>query len=174
MVVFKKAREEVAQKCRENKWVDFISNEPLLTCSGRFILRDFTYDADKISQQQNDLDVAGTSEKELWVSSHHLAVLYMLTSEMKQTELLRLSRTNFSEAFQLLVHIKVLRLFVESVLRYGLPANYVGLVIKVRFFAVQPIHIPMISSIARDQICQEDFGVAECILQVFGPQIEAE
>ena len=31
----------------------------------------------------------------------------------------------------MLVHLKVLRLFVESVLRYGLPANYVGLVIKV-------------------------------------------
>lgn len=48
-----------------------------------------------------------------------------------QTELLRLSRTNFSESFQILVHLKVIRLFVESVLRYGLPANYTGLVIKV-------------------------------------------
>jgi hypothetical protein len=48
-----------------------------------------------------------------------------------QTELLRLSRTNFSESFQILVHLKVVRLFVESVLRYGLPANYVGLAIKV-------------------------------------------
>lgn len=50
---------------------------------------------------------------------------------LNQTELLRISRTNFSEAFQLLVHLKVLRLFVESVLRYGLPANYIGLAIKV-------------------------------------------
>ena len=48
-----------------------------------------------------------------------------------QTELLQLSRTNFSEAFQLLVHNKVLRLFIESVLRYGLPANYIGFVVKV-------------------------------------------
>jgi hypothetical protein len=48
-----------------------------------------------------------------------------------QTELLRLSRTNFSEAYQILVHLKIVRLFVESVLRYGLPANYVGIVIKV-------------------------------------------
>lgn len=48
-----------------------------------------------------------------------------------QTELLRLSRTNFSESFQILVHLKVVRLFVESVLRYGLPANYIGLAIKV-------------------------------------------
>ena len=54
--------------------------------------------------------------------------------ELCQTELLRLARTNFSEAFQVLVHIKVIRLFVESVLRYGLPANYTGLVIKVLIF----------------------------------------
>jgi len=28
------------------------------------------------------------------------------------------------------VHLKVVRLFVESVLRYGLPANYIGITIK--------------------------------------------
>lgn len=43
-----------------------------------------------------------------------------------------MTRTNFSEAFQLLVHLKVARLFVESVLRYGLPAEYAGVIIKVR------------------------------------------
>lgn len=48
-----------------------------------------------------------------------------------KTELLRVSRTNFSESLQILVHLKVVRLFVESVLRYGLPANYLGIVIKV-------------------------------------------
>lgn len=49
-----------------------------------------------------------------------------------QTELLQISRTNFSESFQILVHLKVLYLFIESVLRYGLPANYVGFITKVR------------------------------------------
>lgn len=48
-----------------------------------------------------------------------------------QTELLQISRTNFSESFQILVHLKVLHSFVESVLRYGLPANYTGFVVKV-------------------------------------------
>lgn len=47
-----------------------------------------------------------------------------------QTELLRLSRTNFSEAYQGLVHLKVTRLFVESVLRYGPPANFTGVIIQ--------------------------------------------
>jgi hypothetical protein len=48
-----------------------------------------------------------------------------------QTELLRLARTNFSESFQILVHLKVIRLFVESVLRYGLPAEYIGIIVEV-------------------------------------------
>lgn len=48
-----------------------------------------------------------------------------------QTDLLRLSRTNFSEAYQLLVHLKVVRLYVESVLRYGLPAEYSAIVLQV-------------------------------------------
>ena len=96
VVVFKRARDEFTQKCRENK----------------FIVRDFVFSEDEIVKQKEELDMADTTEKELW------------------TELLRLSRTNFSESFQLLVHLKVIRLFVESVLRYGLPANYIGLAIK--------------------------------------------
>ncbi len=48
-----------------------------------------------------------------------------------KTELLQLARTNFSESLQILVHLKVIRLFVESVLRYGLPADYIGIVVKV-------------------------------------------
>ncbi|KAJ3571344.1 hypothetical protein NP233_g3813 [Leucocoprinus birnbaumii] len=90
-----------------------IHDEFLQKCRDhKFIVRDFTYSEDDIQKQREELDTANTTEKELW------------------TELLRLSRTNFSEAFQLLVHLKVVRLFVESVLRYGLPANYTGLIVK--------------------------------------------
>ncbi|KZP32300.1 ATPase V1 complex subunit C [Athelia psychrophila] len=96
VVVFKRVHDEFVQKCRENK----------------FIVRDFVFSEDELAKQQDELETADTTEKELW------------------TELLRLSRTNFSESFQILVHLKVIRLFVESVLRYGLPANYTGLVIK--------------------------------------------
>lgn len=58
-----------------------------------------------------------------------------LTCSLAQSDLLRLSRTNFSEAYQLLVHLKAVRVFVESVLRYGLPAEYSGVVVKVRSYA---------------------------------------
>ncbi|CAK5280131.1 unnamed protein product [Mycena citricolor] len=96
VVVFRRAHDEFIQKCRENK----------------FIVRDFVYSEDEVAKQQQELETADTTEKELW------------------TELLRLSRTNFSESIQLLVHLKVVRLFVESVLRYGLPANYTGVIVK--------------------------------------------
>ena len=33
----------------------------------RFIVRDFVYSEDEIIKQQQDLEVAGTTEKELWV-----------------------------------------------------------------------------------------------------------
>ncbi|KAG6885950.1 hypothetical protein C0993_007452 [Termitomyces sp. T159_Od127] len=95
---------------------DFIQDsdylETLLVAVPRFILRDFVYSEAEVAKQWEELHTADTTEKELW------------------TELLRLSRTNFSESFKVLVHLKVVRLFVESVLRYGLPANYLGLVIK--------------------------------------------
>ncbi|KAI6045119.1 ATPase V1 complex subunit C [Pisolithus marmoratus] len=78
----------------------------------KFIVRDFVYSEESIAKEREDLTVADATEKELW------------------TELLRVSRTNFSESFQILVHLKILRLFVESVLRYGLPADYMGLAIK--------------------------------------------
>jgi V-type H+-transporting ATPase subunit C len=45
--------------------------------------------------------------------------------------MLRIARTNFSEGYKALVHLKVVRLFVESVLIYGLPANFTGVIIKV-------------------------------------------
>ncbi|KAI0768501.1 ATPase V1 complex subunit C [Trametes elegans] len=78
----------------------------------KFIVREFTFSEEAIDKQREELETADTTEKELW------------------TELLQLSRTNFSESFQILVHLKVVQLFVESVLRYGLPANYIGFFIK--------------------------------------------
>lgn len=44
--------------------------------------------------------------------------------------MLKLTRINFSEAYQILAHLKCIRLFVESVLRYGLPADYAGVIVR--------------------------------------------
>ncbi|KAF6020859.1 ATP6V1C1 [Bugula neritina] len=41
-----------------------------------------------------------------------------------QGPLVRWLKVNFSESFTAWVHVKALRVFVESVLRYGLPVNF--------------------------------------------------
>ncbi|WVR03777.1 hypothetical protein IAU60_000772 [Kwoniella sp. DSM 27419] len=78
----------------------------------KFIVRDFSYDESALEKQKKELAALEVEEKELW------------------TELLRLTRINFSEAYQILAHLKTVRLFVESVLRYGLPADYAGVIVK--------------------------------------------
>ncbi|KAI7871323.1 hypothetical protein BDF14DRAFT_1765763 [Spinellus fusiger] len=72
----------------------------------RFIVRDFKYDEDALKRQEQELAEAVAAEKD------------------QQTELVRLARTNFGEVFASWVHLKALRIFVESVLRYGLPSNF--------------------------------------------------
>ncbi|KAG0231755.1 Vacuolar ATP synthase subunit C [Actinomortierella wolfii] len=78
----------------------------------RFIVRDFKYNEDALEEQRRELEEMGASEKELWAN------------------LLNLAKTNFGEVFQAWVHLKSLRVFVESVLRYGLPPDFVGFTIK--------------------------------------------
>jgi V-type H+-transporting ATPase subunit C len=131
VVIFKRVHDEFLQKCRENKLdITVVAAAVYLTNPKRFVVRDFVYSEEQIAKQREEFDMADTTEKELWVCYMCYTTLKN-TTYLYQTELLRLSRTNFSESFQILVHLKVIRLFVESVLRYGLPANYVGIVIKV-------------------------------------------
>jgi V-type H+-transporting ATPase subunit C len=44
--------------------------------------------------------------------------------EKQRKNLIRWAKTNFSEAFIGWIHLKAIRVFVESVLRYGLPTNF--------------------------------------------------
>lgn len=46
-------------------------------------------------------------------------------------EALRMGRNGWSESVMILVHVVTLRVFVEAVLRYGLPLDYVTALIKV-------------------------------------------
>lgn len=49
----------------------------------------------------------------------------MVTDKKKQFgPLVRWLKVNFSECFCAWIHVKALRVFVESVLRYGLPVNF--------------------------------------------------
>lgn len=48
-----------------------------------------------------------------------------------QNQLLRLCKTNFGEVFSAWIHIKAQRVFIDAVLRYGLPPDFRGMLIKV-------------------------------------------
>ncbi|WWD16470.1 hypothetical protein CI109_100896 [Kwoniella shandongensis] len=90
-----------------------VRDEFLHKCrENKFIVRDFKWDDSALEKQNKEIAELEVEEKELW------------------TDLLRLSRINFSEAYQILAHLKTIRLFVESVLRYGLPADYAGVIVK--------------------------------------------
>lgn len=72
----------------------------------KFIVRDFTYNEEEL--------LAGRSE-----------ITKLVTDKKKQFgPLVRWLRVNFGESFIAYIHVKALRLYVESVLRYGLPVNF--------------------------------------------------
>merc|ERR1711957_431421 len=50
--------------------------------------------------------------------------------EGMKTGLTRWCRTHYGEAFVAWMHIKVIRVFVESVLRYGLPVDFTAVLFK--------------------------------------------
>jgi hypothetical protein len=53
--------------------------------------------------------------------------------EQIRAALLRWCKINFSEAFMFWVHLKAIRVFVEAVLRFGLPSDFQAILILVRF-----------------------------------------
>ena len=78
----------------------------------KYIVRDFRFDSSLAQKSAEELEDARDKEKfELKKFSESLKVV-------------------FSETFQALTHVKLLRLYVESVLRYGLPTDYAYVVIN--------------------------------------------
>ncbi|XP_048387950.1 V-type proton ATPase subunit C 1-A-like isoform X3 [Stegostoma tigrinum] len=78
----------------------------------KFIVREFNY-----------------SEEELHAEKEEMT---RLSADKKQQygPLLRWLKVNFSEAYIAWIHIKALRVFVESVLRYGLPVNFQAMLLQ--------------------------------------------
>ena len=79
----------------------------------KWVPRDFKAQEGGKEGEMKELHKTETQEKKVW------------------GETLRLCRTGWSESVMSLIHVLVLRMFVETVLRYGLPLDYVGAVIKV-------------------------------------------
>lgn len=72
----------------------------------KFLPREFHYSEDLIHSMRQEFALASRQESQL------------------RGELIRLTRTSFQDILSAWAHIKALRIFVESILRYGLPPNF--------------------------------------------------
>jgi len=77
----------------------------------KFIIRDFLYNEKEIEATRTELTKLTTDKKNQF------------------GPLVRWLKVNFAETFIAWMHVKVLRVFVESVLRYGLPVNFQAMVL---------------------------------------------
>jgi len=78
----------------------------------KFIPREFTWTENASENARKETDNARVLERKLW------------------NETLRLARTAWSDEFMAWIHLKALRVYVESVLRYGLPLEYTSAIIR--------------------------------------------
>lgn len=76
--------------------------------------RDYKFKEGGKEEEKKEVEKASKEERKLW------------------GEVLRLARTNWGEAVMAWIHVLVLRVFVETVLRYGLPLSFICGLIKVK------------------------------------------
>lgn len=82
----------------------------------KWVPREFQYKEGGKEEEEKEVDRVEAEERKLW------------------NETLRLGRTGWSEAVMAWVHVLVLRVFVETVLRYGLPLDFVCGLLTVSIF----------------------------------------
>lgn len=77
----------------------------------KFLVRDFTYNDQELQAGKNELTKLHTDKKKQF------------------GPLVRWLKVNFGECFTAWIHVKALRVFVESVLRFGLPVNFQAMIL---------------------------------------------
>jgi len=77
----------------------------------KFNVRDFVYNAEELQAGKDEMTKLATDKRRQF------------------GPLVRWLKVNFSECFMAWIHVKALRVFVESVLRYGLPVNFQGMIL---------------------------------------------
>uniref|UniRef100_A0A8C5V8Q4 V-type proton ATPase subunit C n=1 Tax=Microcebus murinus TaxID=30608 RepID=A0A8C5V8Q4_MICMU len=142
VTLFRKVIDDFKTKAKENK----------------FTVREFYYDEKEIKREREELSRLLSDKKQQYQTScvalkkgsstfpdHKVKVTPLghpdrpaagQTDRERESEgegegpLLRWLKVNFSEAFIAWIHIKALRVFVESVLRYGLPVNFQAVLLQ--------------------------------------------
>ncbi|XP_058538515.1 V-type proton ATPase subunit C 2 isoform X3 [Neofelis nebulosa] len=116
VTLFRKVIDDFKTKAKENK----------------FTVREFYYDEKEIKREREELSRLLSDKKQQYQTS--CVALKKGSSTFPdhkvQGPLLRWLKVNFSEAFVAWIHIKALRVFVESVLRYGLPVNFQAVLLQ--------------------------------------------
>jgi hypothetical protein len=93
------------------------SNEFVHKCrEKRWTPREYKYKEGGKEEEAKEADQLTKDERKIW------------------GEALRLGRTGYSESAMILIHVLALRVFVETVLRYGLPLDFVCGIVQVRTF----------------------------------------
>ncbi|KFV15258.1 V-type proton ATPase subunit C 2, partial [Tauraco erythrolophus] len=123
VTLFRKVMDDFKAKAREN----------------RFMVREFYFDEKELKCEKEELMKLASDKKQQYqptVASVVSApeplpmVRWQLLCLSSQGPLLRWLKVNFSEAFVAWIHVKALRVFVESVLRYGLPVNFQAMLLQ--------------------------------------------
>ncbi|EEB10399.1 vacuolar ATP synthase subunit C, putative [Pediculus humanus corporis] len=78
----------------------------------KFVVREFTYNEEEMAAGKNEI------------------TKLVLDKKKQFGPLVRWLKVNFSECFCAWIHVKALRVFVESVLRYGLPVNFQAMLLQ--------------------------------------------
>ena len=116
-------------------FVDFVQPYAAACKALNFTLRPFAYDADKVARNESDRKALSAEVDRLHAS------------------IVRWCKAHFAESFVAWMHLKVIRAFVESVLRYGLPVDFVTalcLPLKFREPQLQAALDKMFSHLTRD------------------------
>lgn len=79
----------------------------------RWTPRDYKYVEGGREEEKKEIERVSKDERKVW------------------GEVLRLARTGWSESVMIWIHVLCLRVFVETVLRYGLPLEFVCALVKV-------------------------------------------
>ncbi|XP_059516520.1 V-type proton ATPase subunit C 2 isoform X3 [Myotis daubentonii] len=116
VTLFRKVIDDFKARAKENK----------------FTVREFYYDEKEITREREEMTRLLSAKKQQYQTS--CVALKKGSSTFPDHKvkgpLLRWLKVNFSEAFIAWVHIKALRVFVESVLRYGLPVNFQAVLLQ--------------------------------------------
>lgn len=98
----------------------------------RWVPRDFKYKEGGKEEERKEVESLEKEERSVW------------------GEALRLGRTGYSESAMVWIHVLALRVFVETVLRYGLPLDFVCGLVQVSISQPLRIFVVMLTMVNLD------------------------